>query len=58
MKWFISRLKEPSTWAGFALIAPSIASLAVDKNNPAAWGQAAGGLAAVLVKEKGEANGT
>lgn len=53
MKWLFQRLSEASTWAGFAALIPSVIGLVADRNNPAAWGAAATGVAAVLVKEKG-----
>lgn len=53
MKWLLSRLAEPSTWAGLAAALPSIVSLAANTNNPAAWAAAAGGIAAALLPEQG-----
>lgn len=53
MKWLLSRLAEPSTWAGLAAALPSIVSLAANTNNPAAWAAAAGGIAAAVIPEQG-----
>lgn len=53
MKWLMSRLKEPSTWAGLAVLAPSAVQAAAGGLTPQAVAQIAGGLAAVLIKEKG-----
>lgn len=55
MKWLISRLSEPSTWAGFAGLIPSAAALFVSGVTPAAIGGLVSGIAAVLMKEKGAA---
>lgn len=53
MKWFIARLVEPSTWAGFAGLIPSIFSLFAGGVTPAAIGGTVAGVAAVLMKEQG-----
>lgn len=55
MKWFVNRLSEPSTWAGFAGLIPSLFSLFAGGVTPAGIGGAVAGVAAVLMKEKGGA---
>lgn len=52
MKWLLSRLSEPSTWAGLAVLAPAAINAAAGGLNPQSIGAIAGGLAAVLMKEK------
>jgi hypothetical protein len=50
------RIKEPSTWAGFALVAQGIAQLLASKGvDPTAWATVIGGVIAVAAKEKGTA---
>jgi hypothetical protein len=47
-----SRVKEPSTWAGFALLAQGIAALVATKGlAPEGWAAVVGGAAAVLARE-------
>lgn len=53
MKWLLARFAEPSTWAGLAAMVPSLAQVAADRTNPAAWSAIVGGLVAVLAPEKG-----
>lgn len=53
MKWFLSRLAEPSTWAGLALLAQGAAVVFADPRNPQAWANAIGGVLAVVAREKG-----
>lgn len=55
MKWFISRLSEPSTWAGFAGLIPSLFAVASGPMTPQVIGGVVAGVAAVLMKEKGNA---
>lgn len=52
MKWFVARLKEPSTWAGFAGLIPVFIAMASGPVTPAAIGGAVAGVAAVLMKEQ------
>lgn len=54
MKWFIARMVEPSTWAGFAGLIPSLFSLFATGVTPQAIGGAVAGVAAVLMAEKGQ----
>ena len=54
MKWFIARLREPSTWAGLCGLIPAVVTVAAHPS-PEAIGGAVAGLAAVLMKEKGDA---
>lgn len=54
MKWFIARMTEPSTWAGFAGLIPSLFSLFAGGVTPQAIGGTVAGVAAVLMKEKGQ----
>lgn len=56
MKWFLSRLAEPSTWAGLALIAQGFVAVAADPKNPQAWAAALGGVLAAVAPEKGAGN--
>lgn len=53
MKWLISRLREPSTWAGFAGLIPAFVAMLGGGVSPEAIGGAVAGVAAVLMKEKG-----
>lgn len=47
-----SRLKEPSTWAGLALIAQGLAGLiATNGISPEGWAAVVGGAAAVFTRE-------
>lgn len=55
MQWFLSRLKEPSTWAGFAGLIPAIITVAAGPVSPAAIGGLVAGVAAVLMPEKARA---
>jgi hypothetical protein len=54
MKWLANRLREPSTWAGFAALIPSVLTLMANPT-PAAIGGVVAGTAAVLMKEKANA---
>lgn len=50
------RLSQPSTWAGFGLIAQALAQLIASKGTDAtAWASVIGGVAAVVVNEKATA---
>lgn len=53
MKWLLNRLREPSTWAGFAGLIPSLVMMVGGGVTPEAIGGAVAGIAAVLMKEKG-----
>jgi hypothetical protein len=53
MKWFLERLREPSTWAGFAALIPAVLSMVATGVTPAALGGLVAGAAAVLIKEPG-----
>lgn len=53
MKWFLSRMKEPSTWAGLAGLFPMIFAAAAGPLTPQVIGGLVAGTAAVLMKEKG-----
>lgn len=53
MNWFFSRLREPSTWAGFAGLIPAVLSMAAGPVSAQAIGGLVAGVAAVLMKEKG-----
>jgi hypothetical protein len=53
MSFFLARLREPSSWAGFATIAASIAS-AVQHRDIGAIVSSVVGAAAVLLPEKGQ----
>lgn len=55
MKWFVSRMKEPSTWAGLAGLIPSVFALFAGGVTPQAIGGAVAGVAAVIMKEGGNA---
>lgn len=56
MKWFLSRLREPSTWAGLAVVIPSVVqAVATGHLDPVQVGQLAAGAAAVLKGEGGNA---
>lgn len=54
MKWLANRLREPSTWAGFASLIPSVLTLMANPTQAAIGGVVAG-TAAVLMKEKANA---
>lgn len=56
MKWLINRLREPSTWAGFAGLLPSLLMMIGGNVTPEAIGGLVAGTAAVLMKEKGPAD--
>jgi len=46
------RFKEPSTWAGFALIFQGVAqAMATQGTDQTAWASIIGGVAAVAMKE-------
>lgn len=51
MNWLKTRLREPSTWAGLAILAQGVASVAIDHRNPNAWAALVGGVAAVVAPE-------
>lgn len=52
----MSRIKEPSTWAGIGLIAQAVATLLSDPGNVQAWASLAAGVAAVIVRERSNTN--
>lgn len=57
MKWFLGRMSEGTTWAGLAAILPSIIQvMASGRVTAEGVAAVAGGLAAVLIKEKGGAD--
>lgn len=47
--WVKSRLSEPSTWAGIALMATAVSTGLANK---ADWGTLLGGVIAAVLKEK------
>lgn len=49
LNWFKSRLSEPSTWAGVALVATAIST---GLANHADWGTLLGGALAAVLSEK------
>jgi hypothetical protein len=51
MRFFLARLQEPSTWAGFAAILASATQAAATKD-PAAIGATVAGIAAMLTPER------
>lgn len=53
MKWFFSRMKEPSTWAGLAGLFPMLMAAAAGPITPQVIGGIVAGTAAVLMKEQG-----
>ncbi len=53
MNWFISRLREPSTWAGLAGLIPAVVQVSSGPVSSQAIGGLVAGLAAVLMREKG-----
>lgn len=55
MNWIVERLKEPSTWAGFAGLAASIGIAEPLYAAVSAVGVAVAGLLAVLISEKTDA---
>lgn len=52
MKWLKNRLSEPSTWAGFAGLIPTIFTLAAGPLTPQVIGATVASVAAVLMKEQ------
>lgn len=52
MQHVTARLREPSTWAGFAALLATAAQAWTTKD-PAAIGAVAAGLAAILTPERG-----
>lgn len=52
MNWIVERLKEPSTWAGFAGLAAAIGIAEPLYAAVSAVGVAVAGLLAVLIAEK------
>jgi hypothetical protein len=52
MNWIVERLKEPSTWAGFAGLAAAVGISTPLYAGISAVGVAIAGLIAVLVSEK------
>lgn len=54
MTWIIERLKEPSTWAGFAGLAAAVGISTPLYTGISAVGVAIASLVAVLVSEKSE----
>ena len=56
MKWLLKRLREPSTWAGLAVVIPTaVQAIATGQLDPAQVAQIAAGAAAVLKGEAGHA---
>lgn len=61
MEWIISRLSEPSTWAGIGLVTNSIVQsgpgivTAIASGNFLGAIEIVAGLVAIIVKEKGNA---
>lgn len=56
MKWFLNRMSEGSTWAGLAALLPTVLQVvATGQITPAGVSAIVGGVAAVLIKEKGGA---
>lgn len=55
MNWLLSRLKEPSTWAGLAGLIPTAAAVMTEPLTSQAIGAMVAGVAAVLMKEQGHA---
>ena len=54
MVWLLKRLREPSTWLGFAMLIPQVgAVIAAGQITAAGVATIAGGIAGVLIKEKG-----
>lgn len=51
MKYFLNRLREPSTWAGIGAVCIAGAQ-AVATRDPAAMGALLAGIVAVLVPDK------
>lgn len=51
MNWFVSRLKEPSTWAGFAGLIPMVMAAASGPVSPQVIGGLVAGVAAVFMPE-------
>lgn len=49
----MNRIKEPSTWGGIALLATGVSSLLAGHFSVDAFAQIFGGLAAVLMRERG-----
>lgn len=55
MIWLLNRLKEPTTWLGFAMLIPQVgAVIAAGHITAAGVATIAGGIAGVLIKEKGD----
>lgn len=52
MKWLIERLKEPSTWAGMAVIAQVGGQMSSSEMSPELIGAAVTALAAIGMQEK------
>lgn len=52
MNWLFNRLREPSTWAGFAGLIPAFFALTSQPLTPQIIGATVAGVAAVLMKEK------
>jgi len=52
MKWLLSRLAEPSTWAGLAAFIPAAMGASAGPLTPQVIAGLAGGLAAALIPEK------
>ncbi len=55
MTWLKNRLSEPSTWAGLAGLIPMAAGLIAGPVTPQAIGGLVAALAAVFMREKGNA---
>jgi hypothetical protein len=53
MKYFLSRLREPSTWAGLSSLIPMAIAASAGPITPQIIGGFVAGLAAVFMKEQG-----
>lgn len=51
MEFFKNRFKEPSTWAGFSMLIPTLMAMFSGGLTPVTVVQAMGAVAAVLVPE-------
>jgi len=52
-----NRLKEASTWAGFASLMPYCGKVAENPKNPVAWLGVLAGIVAIVTPEKGASGG-
>lgn len=51
MSYLLSRLKEPSTWAGFGVFVPSIVAVLAGQHDAQSLGTLLMGLIAVFIPE-------